>query len=103
MSTGGNTPMGKALDRTWAMKGIEKIILIIDGQPNDWTTDQILEEADEFYFIPIHIIGIGNPYALELDEPFLKELARITEGSYNRIGEGELYTLSNRVEALLGE
>ena len=50
---------------------------------------------------PIHIIGIGNPYALELDEGFLKELARITEGSYNRINEGELYSLSHRIESLL--
>lgn len=103
MSTGGNTPMGKALDRTWAMKGIEKIILITDGQPNDWTTDQILEAADEFYFIPIHIVGIGNPNNLELNEPFLKELASITEGSYNSINELSLCTLSNRVEALLRE
>jgi Mg-chelatase subunit ChlD len=101
MRTGGMTPMGKALDRAWGMKGIEQIILITDGEPNDWTTDQILEEADEFYFIPIHIIGIGNPYALELNEPFLKELARITGGSYNRINEGDLYILSNKVEALL--
>lgn len=95
--------MGTALDRAWGMKGIEIIILITDGQPNDWTTDQILEAADEFYFIPTHIVGIGNPHSLELNEPFLKELASITEGSYNRIYGGSLCTLSNRVEALLGE
>ena len=93
MRTCGRTPMGRALERAWKTR-VESIILITDGQPTDWTTEDILEEAEEYFFIPIHIIGIGDPYSLELNEPFLKELADITGGTYNRVGEGELYTLS---------
>ena len=104
---GGGTPMGKALNKAWKMR-VEKIILITDGQPTDWSTEKILKTAREYFFIPIHIIGIGDPHRTSyfdkggLNEPFLKELARITGGSYNRVGEGELYTLAHKVDALLG-
>lgn len=102
MFVDGSTVMGKALIVAWDME-TEKIILITDGQPTDMSKEKVLEKAKEYSYVPIHIIGIGEPGEgkEDLDEMFLRRLAGITGGSYTRLEIKEIQLLDQKVQYLL--
>jgi Mg-chelatase subunit ChlD len=97
----GSTHMYEALWRAWETHP-DKIVLATDGEPTDRTKAEILREAAEHEGIPICTLGIGTGQG-DFDEDFLKELARITGGTYDRVG-GDLEALLQlelKIETLL--
>jgi len=98
LKTTGGTPMLKALHFTWN-DGATGMILITDGEPDE-SKQVILNEANERRHIPINTIGIGKGKH-DFDEEFLKELARITGGTYNNVQEDSLHLLAPTIETIL--
>jgi len=96
----GSTHMGDALDLAWSTEP-DKIVLATDGEPTDRTKMEILREAEEVG-IMICTLGIGTGDR-DFDEHFLQELARVTGGTYDRIGDdlSALMQLELKIENLL--
>lgn len=97
---GGSTHMYEALRR--AYDGYpDKIVLATDGEPTDRSKSEILRMAAE-QEIPVCTLGIGTG-EYDFDEEFLQELARVTGGTYDRVGDNieALLQLELKIETLL--
>ena len=100
-SADGSTHMMEALQIAWSTSP-DKIVLATDGEPTDASKREILREAAENEGTPISTLGIGEGDG-DFDEEFLKELARITGGTYDRVGGDleALLQLEMKIENLL--
>lgn len=102
MEARGSTHMYEALCIAWDSNP-DKIVLATDGEPTDRTKQEILREAAEHEGVPICTLGIGTGDGRDFDEHFLQELARVTGGTYDRIGAdlSSLMQLEMKIENLL--
>lgn len=97
----GSTHMYEALCKAWEAHP-DKIVLATDGEPTDASKSEIIREAAEHEGIPICTLGIGTGDG-DFDEEFLQELARVTGGTYDRVGANldSLLQLELKIESLL--
>jgi len=96
----GSTHMLEALQRAYRTSP-DKIVLATDGEPTDSSKSEILRYAAE-QEIPICTLGIGTG-DYDFDEEFLQELARVTGGTYDKVGDNieALLQLELKIENLL--
>ena len=100
--SGGSTHMYEALQAAWACEP-SKIVLATDGEPTDADKSTILREA-ESVGVPICTLGIGQG-DYDFDEDFLRRLAEVTGGTYDRVGDDltQLTQLEHKIELLLDD
>ncbi|HEY1406579.1 MAG TPA: VWA domain-containing protein [Spirochaetota bacterium] len=81
LSSGGGTNALSAIKKAFAVKGVDTIFFLSDGQPSDASPDQILKEVEKINKkkrVTVHAIGLGD----DKDEKFMKALAEDNGGKY---------------------
>ena len=79
----GQTPMREALERAFAFRGIDTIILVTDGMASDGSADAIRQRVRALNpdgRVTLHAVGLGG----DQNEAFLDALARENGGRYVR-------------------
>jgi hypothetical protein len=85
-SADGGTSIRAALQAAFAVRGVDAIYLLSDGEPTDATPEAILAEVRRWNAgrrVRVHTIGVGN----EQGEAFLCQLADQNNGLYTYDGE----------------
>jgi hypothetical protein len=83
LSSSGNTAALMALEQTFALREVDQVIFISDGNPTDAQPDAILQQVERLNrdrLVHIHTVGLGE----DQNRDFLQRLASDNQGMYVR-------------------